>query len=238
MKRTLRLQTNSIHFRLAALLFFHLVGFAMTEAQTTGPSMTPAAADAVAIVKKADPVKITFDEKDPTIMIVESNGERFRVNSVTKQIERIESSETPSTPTVAATESPAQDRIDYYAYDSGDEPFDYRLVNVPTPKKVPKGTWNMTFTHRFSQPLQPLGESAPGLLGFDSMSSSSFGITYGITDKLYVNAYRSPLCLNGMCRTIEVGFGYHITDQEKLTPIAASVYASVEGNYNFTEHVP
>ncbi len=124
---------------------------------------------------------------------------------------------------------------DYYAYESGEEPFDYRLVNVPTPRKVPKGTWNMSFTHRFSQPLQPFSESAPALFGFDSMSASSFGISYGITDKLYVSAYRSPLCQTGLCRTVEVGFGYHFTDQNEKSPLAVSAYASVEGNDNFTE---
>lgn len=185
---------------------------------------------------KADGVKITFDEKDPSIMIVESNGERYRVNSVTKHIDRVAASEAPvQTVTPPATIAKDEQKEDYYAYEPGDEPFDYRLVNVPTPKKVPKGTWNMTFSHRFSQPLQPFRESGSGLLGLDSMSVSSFGISYGITDKFYVQASRSPLCQKGLCRTIELGLGYHITDQNKRSPVALSAYASVEGNDNFTE---
>ena len=169
-------------------------------------------------------------------MIVESNGERYRVNSVTKHIDRVAASEAPvQTVTPPATIAKDEQKEDYYAYEPGDEPFDYRLVNVPTPKKVPKGTWNMTFSHRFSQPLQPFRESGPGLLGLDSMSVSSFGISYGITDKFYVQASRSPLCQKGLCRTIELGLGYHITDQNKRSPVALSAYASVEGNDNFTE---
>jgi hypothetical protein len=142
-------------------------------------------------------------------------------------------SESPKESTVAETEP--QEEEGAYDFDSGREPFDYRLINVPTPKKVPKGTWNMSFTHRFSQPISPFRESGSNLLGFDSFSASSFGISYGITDKLYVNAYRSPLCQKGLCKTIEVGLGYHITDQNKNSPVALSVYASAEGNDNFTE---
>ncbi|MFT3744841.1 MAG: DUF5777 family beta-barrel protein [Pyrinomonadaceae bacterium] len=201
-----------------------------------GPSTSTAVNEVILSNKAPETVKITFDEKDPAIMIVESNGEKFRVNSVTKQIERVAASASPtqSASPVAAVQQD-EPKEDFYAYEPGDEPFDYRLVNVPTPKKVPKGTWNMTFSHRFSQPLQPFRESGPGLLGLDSMSVSSFGISYGITDKFYVQASRSPLCQKGLCRTIELGVGYHITDQNKHSPVALSTFASVEGNDNFTE---
>ena len=57
----------------------------------------------------------------------------------------------------------------------------------------------------------------------------------GITDKLYVSAYRSPLCQKGLCRTIEVGLGYNWLSQDKKSPIALTTYASIEGNDNFTE---
>jgi hypothetical protein len=80
-----------------------------------------------------------------------------------------------------------------------------------------------------------LSESGKTLLGLDSFSVSSFGITYGITDKLYVSASRSPLCQRGLCRTIEVGFGYNWLAQDKDSPFALTTYASVEGNDNFTE---
>ncbi|NOT48646.1 MAG: hypothetical protein HOP17_12965 [Acidobacteria bacterium] len=245
MLKQLHLRSSSIQLYLAIFLLFQLVGRAEISGQTPASAMIPAAPESSqATVKKDNPVKITFDEKDPTIMFVESNGERFRVNSSTKQVERISFSEDAETTTAAAPLSPPgapanpavqEEKEDYYAYESGEEPFDYRLINVPTPKKVPKGTWNISFTHRFSQPIQPFKESAPRLLGFDSFSTSSFGVSYGITDKLYINAYRSPLCQNGLCRTIEVGLGYHLTDQDKKSPLAISTYASVEGNNNFTE---
>jgi len=209
---------------LIAALFLLFAGISMTAAQT-GPATKE--------------IKVTVDEKDPNYMIVESNGKRVRINTITKSVENLTPADETNAPAAAdvtpTAVAPDEPKEDYYAYESGDEPFDYRLVNVPTPRKVPKGTWNMSFTHRFSKPLHPLSESGPGLLGFDSMSASSFGVSYGITDKLFVSAYRSPICQRGLCRTIEIGLGYHVTDQTKRSPVAMNLYASVEGNENFTQ---
>jgi hypothetical protein len=238
----------SISFRRKILLPVYVIAVAslipiasgLVFAQAT-PPVGVATGEQPAATKKEGSVKITFDEKDSSIMYVESNGERYQVNSVTKAVERLAATTAttvpptaPADPTTAAAKKKDDDnKIDLYAYDAGDEPFDYRLVNVPTPKKVPKGTWNLSFNHRFSQPLSPFNESAPALLGLDSFSASSFGITYGITDKLYFTGYRSPICQKGLCRTVELGFGYHFTDQNKNSPVALSAYASVEGNNNF-----
>jgi hypothetical protein len=37
----------------------------------------------------------------------------------------------------------------------------------------------------------------------------------------------------GLCRTIEMGFGYHWLDEAGRSPVALSTYASVEGDDNF-----
>lgn len=184
--------------------------------------------------KPDEAIKVKFDEKDPTMMYIESNGQRVRVNTVTKQVENL----MPAASATVASNKPAaadkdEKKDDLYVYESGDEPYDYKLVNVPTAKKVPKGTWNLNFSHRFSQPINPIQESGKTLLGLDSMSVSSFNIIYGITNNLYFTAGRSPVCQKGLCRTIELGLGYHITDETKKSPIAVNVYGSVEGNENF-----
>ncbi|MEZ5428891.1 MAG: DUF5777 family beta-barrel protein [Pyrinomonadaceae bacterium] len=209
---------------------------AKPEAAKTEPSAPSAG--------KSD-IKVIFDEAQPGVLFVESNGEKIRIDANGKTVEKlaaatdepVEEAVPNSAETADPGEAPPEEQEEESAYDfdPGFEPFDYRLINVPTPRKVPKGTWNMSFTHRFSQPLHPFGESGKALLGFDSFSASGFGISYGITDKLYVNVYRSPLCQKGLCRTVEVGFGYHWTDQNKKSPIALTTYASVEGNDNFTE---
>ena len=189
-------------------------------------------------------IKVTFDETSPGVVIIESNGEKIRVDATKKTVEQITAAVSQEKTVKAASEkktenvenqSAQQQEESVYDFDAGEEPYDYRLINVPTPKKVPKGTWNLHFTHRFSQPIHPIEESARNLLGFDSFSVSAFGVTYGITDKFYVTANRSPLCQRGLCRTIEVGFGYHLLDQTKKSPIALTTYASIEGNGNFTE---
>jgi hypothetical protein len=189
-------------------------------------------------------IKVVFDETAPGVLIIESNGEKVRVDTTKKTVEPLttaasdtEEKNAGTTKQTGTTKQETQDKQDesIYDFDEGEEPYDYRLINIPTPKKVPKGSWNLGFTHRFSQPIHPLSESGRTLLGFDSFSVSSFALTYGITDKLYVTANRSPLCQRGLCRTIEIGFGYNWIAQDKDTPFALTTYASVEGNGNFTE---
>lgn len=198
-------------------------------------------------------IKVTFDKLGSGILIVEAAGERVRIDAAKQTVEPVTVEAEPpkaadapieAEPPKAADASiekpanteatEAQDESPY-DFDSGDEPYDYRLINVPTPKKVPKGTWNLAFTHRFTQPIHPLDSSAKELFGLDSFGVASFGVSYGITDKLYVTAYRSPLCQRGLCRTIEIGFGYNFLEQNKESPIAVAAYGSVEGNENFTE---
>ncbi len=227
-------QTFALMLAITALASIGIRAQNPVEPNTTTANETAGA-------KKGEDIRVTFDDKDPSIMYIESNGEKVRVNTVTKAIEHLTSATTTATEPANAPATTAKiaakddEKEDLYAYEAGDEPFDYKLINVPTAKKVPKGTWNLNFSHRFSQPIHPLAESGKALLGFDSFSSSSFGVMYGITDKLYVSAGRSPLCQKGMCRTIEIGFGYHFTDQTKKMPLAFSAYASVEGNENFTQ---
>ena len=175
-------------------------------------------------------VDVTFDAQAPGVAVVEVDGERYRIDTTTKTWTRIEQPK-PETATPAQTQTAEQRK----PRGPEAEPYDYRLVNVPTPKRVLKGSLNLYFTHRFAQPVRPLNESARNLIGLDSSAVPSFGLFYGITDKLYVNAYRSAICQRGLCRTIELGVGYHWLDEGKESPIALSTYASVEGDDNFTE---
>lgn len=174
-------------------------------------------------------IKVTFDDRAPGVAIVESNGERLRIDTSAKTVTRVEEKSTPPTaPAKVAKVEPAK------APES--EPYDYRLVNVPTPKRVLRHSVNLYFTHRFAEPVKPLNQSAKDLLGLDSFAVSSFGLFYGVTDKLYVSAYRSPLCQRGLCRTIELGVGYHWLDEKGRSPVALSTFASIEGDENFTQH--
>jgi len=176
-------------------------------------------------------IRVEFDEHAPGVAVVEVGGERVRIDTATKTWKRIEEPKPPET-------TPSQSRVP-----KGEQPkkpelelYDYRLVNVPTPKRVLRHSLNLYFTHRFSEPVKPLNQSARDLLGLDSFAVSSFGLFYGVTDKLYVSAYRSPICQKGLCRTIEIGAGYHWLDEDSRSPIALSTYASIEGDDNFSQN--
>ena len=177
--------------------------------------------------QKTDNVEVKFDDSAPGVVIVEANGQRLRIDTRTRTVARLDQPEAPT-----ATPPPQPAKPEGQPARSS-EAYDYRLVNVPTPKRVVRGSLNLYFTHRFSEPLRPVSQSGRDLLGLDSFAISSFGLFYGVTDRLYVSAYRSPICQRGLCRTIELGVGYHLLDEKGRSPLALSTYASIEGEQNF-----
>lgn len=178
-------------------------------------------------------VNVSFEGAPPGSVIVESNGQKFIVDPATKTVKLMEEAATPTAPSAQPETEVAEGNEPPHKHVS--EPYDYRLINVPTPKHVIKGSLNLYFTHRFAESVRPLRQSGQDLLGLDSFAISSFGLSYGITDRLYVSAYRSPICQTGLCKTIEIGVGYHWLDEAGRSPIALSTFASVEGDDNFTE---
>ena len=206
------------------------------------PIPVSAAGPANAVVAPGK-LKVVFDENLPGVVFIESNGEKIRIDTAKKSVESVAIDTGADKAPVADTHLAVQPKAapdpkkddSKYDFDKGEEPYDYRIVNVPTPKKVPKGSWNWVFTHRFTETVDPIKDSAKDLFGLDSYGIASFGLSYGITDKLYASAYRSPLCQKGICRTIEVGIGYNWLSQDKDSPIALTTYASVEGNDNFSK---
>lgn len=208
-------------------------------AKNTAAPTEPAVPASDELVQKQSTIKVVFDDNSPGVVFIESNGERIRVDTGKKTVEQLAAKPGDAVPAKAEDKQKpsdaAQKEESAYDFSKGEEPYDFRIINVPTPKSVPKGTWNLTFTHRFTQPLHPLSNSARNLLGLDSFGIASFGVTYGITDKLHVSAYRSPLCQRGLCRVIEIGVGYNWLTHDEKSPIALTTFASIEGNDNFTE---
>jgi hypothetical protein len=187
-------------------------------------------------------IKVTFDPSIRGVVVVESGGERLRIDTTSNTIERV------SDVAVASAQKPQepsqQPATKERESSKSSEPYDYHIVNIPTPKAVRRHSLNMNFTHRFQETITPfeledasehIARISKDLLGLDSSAVSSFGVTYGITDRLYASIYRSPLCQPGLCKTIEMGFGYHFLDEAGRSPIALSAYSSVEGDHNFTE---
>lgn len=184
----------------------------------------------------AQDLPVQFDAQKPGVVVVESGGVRWQIDTAAKTVTRLDQptadAQIPASTDPDVTQTDDEDEAPAVR---GHEPYDYHLINVPTPKAIVKGSLNLFFSHRFAQPVRPVRDSASQLLGLDSLSVSSLGLAYGITDRLYVSASRSPLCIKGLCRTIEIGVGYHILDEAGRSPLALSAYASIEGNDNFTE---
>lgn len=176
-------------------------------------------------------MQVKFEQAEPDVVYVSSGGETLKINTKTREVAKVEqaamASSAPDTTTAAQNEGGGSARPS--------QPYDYQVVNIPTPRRVPRGSLNILFTHRFRQPIKPLEESDDDLFGLDSSSVSSIGLTYGITDRLYARFYRSPIAQEGLFKTVEIGFGYHLLDEAGRSPLALSAYTSVEGDNNFKD---
>ncbi|HUF05002.1 MAG TPA: DUF5777 family beta-barrel protein [Aridibacter sp.] len=235
----------SITFAMGLLLCSTATALSQSEPASSAPQSGDAEFEQP--VPQNNGLRVKFADDSPGVAFVEIDGKRYRIDTLKKTAEEV-LSEQPESLTdgndpedaSVADSDPEQiqedeQEVDAYYFEPGFEPYDYRLINVQTTKSVPKGSWNLSFSHRFTKPIHPISDSGPELLGFDSFSVSSFGVSYGITDKLYLSASRNPICRRGLCRTIEVGAGYHWLDQGKASPVGLTTYASLEGNDNFTE---
>src|SRR5678816_3331242 len=84
-------------------------------------------------------IQVTFDESNAGVVVVETGGERLRIDTQAKTVTHLQASE-PRTPApIATVQTTAQPELKHVV---ADEPYDYRLVNVPTPKRVLKGSVN------------------------------------------------------------------------------------------------
>jgi mono/diheme cytochrome c family protein len=111
------------------------------------------------------------------------------------------------------------------------EPADDFVYSLPTGRRQERGSLNINFSHRFA--YDP-AFSGPGLgnilFGLDGFSVSSFGLRYGLTDKLSVNVFRSPSIIG---RPIEFMGSYNVLDEHDGHPINAAFRISIDGQDNF-----
>ncbi len=114
------------------------------------------------------------------------------------------------------------------------DPADDYLYSLPTGRKLDRHGLYLNFTHRFVYTPAFSGTgSGDTLFGLDNFSISSFGLRFGLTDKFYVSAYRSPSLIN---RPIELGAAYHLWDEHSGNPFNATARFSVDGQNDFAEN--
>ena len=156
--------------------------------------------------------------------IVEINGKRYVINTQTKTVKPAEAKPTDL---AAALPSPTPKDEDNEKKPNVYRPIDVRVISLPSAIAIPKGSLWTDFTHRF-----PFGEptDAKGLFGLDTIAYPSFGVTYGVTDRLHVGAYRSPGSLG---RAIQVFAGAQLLQESKGDPLSFQARIGLEGRDNF-----
>ena len=113
-------------------------------------------------------------------------------------------------------------------------PGDDILVSLPTGKTTDRHGVYINFTHRFAYDSAVSGTGrGQEFLGLDGVALSSFGVRYGVTDRLSVSAYRSPSLIN---RPIQLMAGYNLLEEDKGNPLNLMVRVSIEGQNNFRKN--
>lgn len=168
---------------------------------------------------------VQFDDQHPNLIIVEMNGERVQIDTSTKSFKKLPSPSLAPAPTMPTAPSETATKKEM-----APTVLDHYFVNLPSALPYARHSLNLHFTHRFDSPPfdETRGGGASNLFGFDSSSISSFGLTYGLTDRIAIRAYRSP-----MLKTIELGGEVSILQESEKVPFSLKALASVEGRNNF-----
>ena len=118
------------------------------------------------------------------------------------------------------------------AYRSGIyQPADDVLVSLPTGRPLDRHGLYANFSHRFASDPAFTGPGKGGeLFGLDSVSISSFGLRYGVTDNLSVAVWRSPSFVG---RPIQLMAAYNLLDEHHEQPLNMAFRVSIEGQNNF-----
>jgi hypothetical protein len=115
-------------------------------------------------------------------------------------------------------------------YQAGDD----QLFSLPTGRAVDKHAVIVNFSHRFAYDSAVSGPARGAqLFGLDDVSLSSFGVRYGVTDKLSVDVWRSPSFIG---RPIQMMAAYNVMDEHHEDPFNLTFRVSVEGQDNFRKN--
>ena len=103
-----------------------------TNPRVTGEQFKPAGEVTKDSSDSQDKIKVIFDENSPGLVIIESNGEKLRVDTTKKTVEQVAANEDKGTQpnTQQDNAKSASDKKDKdesaYDFDKGEEPYDYR----------------------------------------------------------------------------------------------------------------
>ena len=114
------------------------------------------------------------------------------------------------------------------------KPGDDVLFTLPTGRPVDEHGVYVNFSHRFAYDTAFTGPARGAeLFGLDNFALSSFGVRYGVTDKLSMDVWRSPSFIG---RPIQLQAAYNLLDENHGAPLNFAVRASLEGQDNFRKN--
>jgi mono/diheme cytochrome c family protein len=114
------------------------------------------------------------------------------------------------------------------------QPGDDVLFTLPTGRPVDEHAVIVNFSHRFAFDSAVSGPARGAeLFGLDNFSLSSFGLRYGVTDRLSVDVWRSPSFID---RPIQLMAAYNIFEERHEAPFNLTFRVSIEGQDNFRKN--
>jgi len=114
------------------------------------------------------------------------------------------------------------------------QPGDDVLFTLPTGRPVDEHAVIVNFSHRFAYDSAVSGPARGAeLFGLDNFAISSFGLRYGVTERLSVDVWRSPSFIG---RPIQLMAAYNIFDEHHENPFNLTLRVSVEGQDNFRKN--
>lgn len=90
------------------------------------------------------------------------------------------------------------------------------LLNLPAPRTIGPGVWEVRFTHRFSEPINEGDEHS--LWGLDSPADIGIGLAWGVSEKLQLAVLRTDLLDD-----VELSAKYAVFRQASAAPWALAV---------------
>ena len=171
-------------------------------------------------------------------IVLERDGKRYLIDTQSQTIREFvpttmasaqapapsgQTGATPAPATAAAKPKEKKEPETYYTED-------IVLWNLPTAHHLPKKSMMIDFTHRFAfnEAFEPGAVS--NLFGMDGFSLSSFGFTYGITDRWFAGIYRTP---TNFGRILQLSTGLQLTRENAGQPLSSSIRVGVEGTNHF-----
>jgi hypothetical protein len=109
---------------------------------------------------------------------------------------------------------------------------DFRVLNLPSTLRLPRGGSSFQLTHRFNGNLRQgsFSENASNLFGLDQGAVVGFDYRFGIARHLQAAVYRSAID-----KTFQFSGKYDAVRQHDSIPVSLSALLSVEGTDNFQE---